>query len=107
LFHNGSLHDWVLTRTPPGPLPGDHDATLEDLAAPDSPRFTPCKRTGQARFPDRAVGAEALGPFELPRRFREPQVCVPGSAGQIQIWRGHGVEQITDPGGLRVDELVG
>ena len=55
-FHpTGPIGQRVLPWTSPGPLPGHHDATFENFAAPDSPRFGAVQRLGQACAPDRAV----------------------------------------------------
>src|SRR6266545_338129 len=79
----GVASDVDLARTAAGPLARDDRATLEDLAAPDSPGLAPLDRAGQALDAQRAVPAERLGQFQLGRGVREPQVRVELPTGQV------------------------
>src|SRR5690242_5324405 len=57
--------DVLLAGTPTGPLARHHGATLEDLAAPDSPRLTALDRAGEALGTKRALRAERLRELEV------------------------------------------
>src|SRR5882757_5077282 len=72
-----------LARTATGPLARDDSATLEDLAAPDTPGLVPLDRAGQALDAQRAVPAERLRQFQLGRGVREPKVRVELPTGQV------------------------
>src|SRR5215211_3686844 len=57
----------LLAGAAPRSLARDHDAALEDLAAPDTPGLAAVQRARQARVAHRAVGAEALRTLQLGR----------------------------------------
>src|SRR3954464_3103901 len=75
--------DVDLARTATRPLARDDRTTLENLAAPDTPRLVPLDRAGQALDAQRAVPAERLRQFQLGRGVREPKVRVELPTGQV------------------------
>src|SRR3954453_472421 len=72
----------LLAGPAPRSLARDHDAALEDLAAPDPPGLAAVQRAGQAGRAHRAVGAEGLGELQLRRALGEPQPRVLDPARQ-------------------------
>src|SRR4051794_13596294 len=86
----GASRRHLLARTASRSLAGDHDATFEDLAAPDTPWLATVEGAGQARRPHGAVGAEALGELQLGRALGEPQLRVLDPARQGSPRRGRG-----------------
>src|SRR4051812_8568738 len=79
----GVASDVDLAGTTARPLTRNHGATLEDLAAPDTPGLVPLDRAGEALDAQRAVPAERLGQFQLGRGVREPEVRVELPTGQV------------------------
>src|SRR6516164_3387297 len=66
----------VLARTSTRALTRDHSAPLEDLAAPHTPRLFTLQCSIEALAPDRAVGAQLLGTFQVGGVLGEPEVGI-------------------------------
>ncbi|OBJ36448.1 hypothetical protein A5630_07145 [Mycolicibacterium mucogenicum] len=72
----GSCRDDVLTRTTARTLACDDGTPFEDLPAPNTPRLFTFQRLAEALEPDRAVGAQRLGLFQLSGVVSEPHIGV-------------------------------
>src|SRR3954463_7797725 len=79
----GVASDVDLAGTTAGPLARNHSATLENLAAPDTPGLVALDRAGEALDAQRALTAERLRQFQLGRAVGEPQVRVELPAWQV------------------------
>ena len=85
----------VLAGTAARPLAGDDHATLEDLAAPHSPRLPTLDGAGEAGEAGRAVPAQVLGPLQIGRRLGEPEIGVLHAAGDVvRALLGQRVERV-------------
>src|SRR5262245_7937222 len=69
-----------LSGPAPAPLGGKDPPVEEEVAAPYAPRLAPLDRTLEAGDQDRAVGADVLGPGDVPQVPAEEDAGEPTAA---------------------------